>query len=288
MLKSIIRWGLFSGALFVAGPIAWLATGPLRGIDGGHETTPLLSTTPIPGIALAVGAVLLAGAIGAISARLVGLHAALFNAGMVLAWAAFGTGTVDALARTAGGSAVGWTLAVEGLILALPAMGAAWVISRVALASGHWHVPIHQHDEPGFSPMTGAAIAAGAAIVVGFVAPWMVAQNTLKMQTIAAGAIAGMFGAAVAMAIHHRAHPAAILAGACCMAALGPAAGMVMHGGGVETGFGAMALAGKLAPAARVLPLDWIAGAFLGTPIGLSLGAWVTESRHHRAMPAPA
>ncbi len=283
MLKTIIRWGLAAGALLAAGPLAWLATGRLHGPDGGHETTALLSTTPAIGLAFTIGAILLAGLIGLASARLIGVQAGFFNAGLVLAWSAFGAGTIDALARAASGTPIAWRLAAEGLILALPAAGAAWGISAVARRAGLWHVPINDRAEPVFPPAAAAGICAGVAVVVAFFAAWMVAQNTLKGQTIAAGAIAGLFAAATAMALDHQASPGTILASLCAMAFLGPAAGAVMHGGGAD-GFSAAALSGKLIPAARVLPLDWIAGAFLGTPVGLSLGAWITESRHPKPL----
>lgn len=272
MLRSSIRWGLFAGCLFVAGPVAWLATGRLHGADGGHDTSALLSTTPVLGVVFAMGAVLLAGILGAVTSRLVHPHNGLFNAGMVLAWAAFGTGTIEAVSRSSlhGGAPLTPRLIIEGAILAAVAIGWAVLIT-----------PRGGESAGGPAPSVkswGQAVLIGVA--AGFVGAWLVAQNGLKGQTIAAGAASAVIGGAAAMLIDHHAPKAGALAGVCLMAALGPLAGLLMHGSSPERGYAAAAIGGTLLPAARVMPFDWLAGAFLGAPLGLSLGAWITEGRH--------
>ncbi len=286
MARTVIRWTLFFAALFVLGPLAWLATGRLHGPDGGHETSPLLSGTPVWGVILALGAVGLAALVGFASTKAVHPHNGMFNAGMVLTWAAFGTGTIEALARAslASGTSLGWRLTVEGALLAVVGGISAVLIGGLGTASAHVHAhaharPGHASDRPGL-PTWGVAIACG--IVGGFIGAWLVAQNSLKGQTVAAGAMAAIIGCAGAMLADARAPQAGALVGVCLMAAIGPLAGTLMHGSG-ERGFSHAAIAGTLLPAARVMPLDWLAGAFLGAPMGLALGGWITEGRHGKA-----
>ncbi|MGD9689928.1 MAG: hypothetical protein AB7K52_09780 [Phycisphaerales bacterium] len=293
MLKALVKWGLFGVALFVAGPIASVATSQLRGVDGG-TTTPLLSTTPLLGVLGLLAAVAIAAAVGVLSARLVNFQSACFHAGMVLAWAAAGTGTIDAVARSSQSPSLGWWLAAEGALALAAGSAAAWFIAHAAgvarfaplrpAAGAARSARSEGIDGPAADALT-FTIALGSALV----GAWVIGQNFLKGQAIAAAALGAALAAAVAIMVNSRARPWLILSGAMAAALVGPLVGAVMHGSSPDRGFlpAATTMTGLLR-VSGVLPLDWLAGALMGVPLGLSLGGWIGDGRHpHTAPKAP-
>jgi hypothetical protein len=102
----------------------------------------------------------------------------------------------------------------------------------------------------------------------------------LKGQAVATGAFAGIFAAFAAATVARRAAPAALVGGIALVAAAAPSVALFLAG---ENALAERIMAGRVLPMARALPLDWLAGAFLGLPIGRSMGGWVGEGS-----PAPA
>lgn len=312
MLQATLRWMLPLIALLAIGPLAWLMTGPLRGPDGGHETTLLLSSTPVLGLIRGVVALMLAGVTGLATARLIGSHYGLFSAGLVLAWAAWGTGSLDGVARAQTGlgitpapspSAFFVKLALEGAVLAPIAAVWAWAIVRFARtpvpttpgadqshatgSDGQGQQAGHSvHPEPTTLRDTSAAVGLVAAMAAGALFGWLVAQESLKGQTIAAASFAGLFGAVAGRLTAVRICAAVFVLGVGLLGVVGPISALVVGGSGSAKSVGALeaAASGLAFNLARPMPLDWLAGAFIGAPIGLSWAMSMID--HHHPQPA--
>src|SRR5262249_30211833 len=107
------------------------------------ETSLLLCNSPIRGLGAGLGCFVLAGIAGMIASRLLGVSWGMFAAGLVLAWAAWGTGRVDQILRRTASPSTFWTLSIEGLIvgilgivLAVLILGAGTVRKRRAGGGG--------------------------------------------------------------------------------------------------------------------------------------------------------
>jgi hypothetical protein len=271
MLKAAIRWGIPLTSLFVVGPPAGWLTYSLRAPDGSGGTTLLLSESPVRGLIAGLGALALAAVMGFLGARMVSLRLGLFSAGLVLTWAAWGTGTVDQIIRRTQSASTMWTLSLEGAILGVLAIGLASLLAKVARPSGEKARP--HDDEDGPPVLLGFTVA----IVVAGIAAWLVAQETLKGQTYAAAVAAAVFGSFFGRLGSHRTPAVLFFVALAAFAAASPAAAVLLHGG--DMAIVKATYSGHLLPLARPLPLDWIAGAFVGIPIGLSWAASMTESR---------
>jgi hypothetical protein len=296
MLYSVLRYVIPFSAILVFGPLACHFTAALRGVDGGNQASLLLSSMPMQGVIAAVIAFAIALIPGVLGALCVGNRSGLFSAGFVLAWAAWGTGQSDqilmrAMDKGLTGSPLG-ALALEGLIVGVLGVATAWVIMRTPTmrsalpevrdpAHAHHHLPREPH---GIVDSTLPAALATSAIV-GAVAIWVIAQETLKGQTLGAAVLAGVLGAAGGRMASQRVTGVVFVAGLAILAAVGPAIAMMIH----KTPIGAVhaAQAGKLFFLARVLPLDLMAGAFVGVPFGL-IWAGSMIDKHQPATPALA
>lgn len=303
MLQAALRWILPLTSLLVLGPLAGLLTGSLIAPDGGHDATPLLCDTPVFGVLAAVGVFVLATVGGVVTASQMGGGWGLASAGFVLAWGAWGTGTVDQILRRTQTGATFWTIAAEGALV-----GALGVVSAVViLAAGRRHRAGPHEPVPAGSLVDGLRAevrsAAGAllgrpadpddteapqgagavllsllvALAAGGVGAWLVAVEALKGQTFAAAAVAGLVAAAIGRITAERSPTTLFVLVVALMAVAAPIAAAVMYPG--AEGAVRAAYASNLIPIGRILPLDWIAGAFVGIPIGLSWAASMTE-RH--------
>ncbi len=292
IVRSTVKWGVILAALLAVGPVAGVLVGVLRGPGGAEATTPVLSVPLGIGLANAGAAVGLAAAMGLFAARFFGSRTGMTCAGLVLAWAAWSAGSLDAIlapARAAGEArSVLIRLAVEGAALGLVSVALAAGILRVgagvdAMILQEKEKPRAGEDriEPG-----AIAIAALAAVAMGGLVTWWVAFQPLKGQVVF-GALAGAIAAsAVAhlMAPHLPARASAMagFAAMAVLAALGPVSALFV---GPEATARAAA-AGLISHLALPTGLDWAAGAFLGVPIGLGWSGSMVEK--HTAHPAAA
>lgn len=277
MLHVAVRYAIPLLALFVAGPIAGYLTASLRTPDAGTGASLLVSANPTQGIIAGLISMAFALAVGVIGARLVGRRAGLFSAGLVLAWAAINTGRIDTIiGRTGSGGALN-SIALEGAIVGVVGVAVALVIFMVpehapkVAPPGHHHLP----PEPTKVLDATAPIAIVAAIAAAGVACWLIAQSTLKGQTFAAAIIGGVFAAAAGRMASQRVSPVIFVAGIALLACAAPAAAVFVHSG-TDGAFKA-AISGRLFALARPLPLDWLAGAFLGIPVGLTWAGSMLE-----------
>ncbi|MBX3385171.1 MAG: hypothetical protein KF768_01225 [Phycisphaeraceae bacterium] len=295
MQQAVLRWTLPLAALLAVGPIAWMLTSHLQGPDGASQASLLLSTSPVLGLLCGIGVMFIAGGYGLLTARLIGPHFGLFSTGLILAWAAWGTGAIDAIARSQTTLAAGppnsksffLRIAIEAAVLAPLAVGAAWAMIRFGKpptpnpAAHHPHPP-----EPSSLSDPRALLGFVATAVVGGVLAWLVAQESSKGQTFAAAAFAGLFGAVAGRLAAAHVSGAAFVAGIAALGVIGPIVALSMGGpsgtaGAVAGGALRLAASGQLFNLARPLPLDWLAGAFVGVPIGLSWAASMIVHHHH-------
>ncbi|MCE2924634.1 MAG: hypothetical protein LW822_04150 [Phycisphaeraceae bacterium] len=265
MRRAVATYGLMVAALFLAGPLAWVLTAGVHDPTGGHGGTVLLFAESMPvAFVRGAGASLIAVVVGLLSARLVSLRWGLWNAGVVMAWASAGVGTVDQVLR-ARGSASGLlgAFAVEGGLLAVLAAGFAFLAGRVARE--RWG------EEEGWSrgKRVGMIVAAVVASAVGVAVGTRVGMiDNLKGQAIFSVLAGSVLGGILATIVWPR-HPAwTVVLGVAVVAVFGPMYAMATVPAGqlVEQIFG-----GTLVGFARITPMDWAAGALLGTPMGMSI-----------------
>lgn len=293
MLYTVLRYAIPLAALLLVGPLACHFTASLTGVDGGEQASLLLSSTPFKGVIAGCIAFALALVPGVLGARLVGNRSGLLSAGLVLAWAAWGTGRSDLiLMRVMNGALTGsplGALALEGLLVGVLGVLTAWVIMRIPTAASalpESRDPTHSHHhlpkEPRGIVDSTLPFALITAAIVGAAAVWIIAQETLKGQTFAAAVLAGVLGAAGGRTASQRISAVVFVAGIAILAAIGPAIAMGIHKSPEGAVFAAQA--GKLFFLARPLPLDLLAGAFVGVPFGL---VWA-GSMIDKHQPAPA
>lgn len=300
MLNAIYKQLPWILALFVLGPIAGGLTGSLRAADGSGQATLLLGTMPIMGILAGLVTLVFACGVGVFASRLNGSRSGLNSAGIVVAWAASQTATIDAILRRADSAAPLTTLAIEGLVFGLLAVPVAAIIWQAGLGRG-LHAALHPLPD-GSPSLAGyltaspthasgskglraeheslfAAIlravtrpsglgAIGATIVVGFVISSFVCQDTLKGQAILAAALTGIIAVPVGRlageALKEQPPLAAFVAGFAVLGLVGPLAAKFMQGSDII----ATLYRGDLLGVAAPVTLDWIAGACIGLPLG--------------------
>lgn len=267
MKAAFVRWTIYLTALFVIGPLAGLLTGALRNVDGGTNATPLVSSNPALGVAAAVGAIAIAVLVGAVGARLMGVGPGFSAAGLVLAWVAWRTGEVNELIRSAQSSSPLVSLAIEGLLMGvlalLAACGIAWIAQR--------QIEDPPHRYFGARPLP--ALAAG--FIGAGIGAWLVAVTPLKGQAVAAAVVSAIFGAAAGRLVDLEAPLPLLAVPTLLWAAVGPLTGFITKGSAVVPA----AYAGALFPTANITPLDFVAGVFLGAPVGISWAASLSSGR---------
>lgn len=313
MSKAVLRWIIPLLGLFVVGPLAGLCTVGLRAADGSGAVTPILAASPIMGLGVGLAAMLLAALVGLVGTWLISFKTGIFAAGLTLAWAAWGTGNMDNIMRRTQSADVLWRLSAEGLIFGLFAVAIAFVLLRVEAMRSARRVQAHQQvwseqnrtlvppDQGGTSGAKSAgsalapapqtltteeltqkrkAIVIGFALVIAVAIPvvWAVATEALKGQVLAAAILAAVLGSAAGRSWANKAPLIVFFAAIALLATVSPAAATLWHSG--EPALVRASLAGTLFPPARLVPLDWIAGAFIGIPLGLSLAGSIS------AMPA--
>ena len=287
MWNAVLRWALPLAALVAIGPLAGVLTGMLRGADGGPDATPLVCGAPLLGIAAAIAGVLVAIAWGVIVARILDERSGFYAGGFALAWVAWRTGELDEIIRwlDAGGlSTTGMMVrfTVEAVVLGVMVACGAALISVVGSKPERPGQSLATRYRQELADSVGAPATWGA-IVIGalaaLVAAFVIARSADKGQAVMAGVLAGIAASAsarlAASAVGRDVPQSSAIWSVVLAAAAAPIIAVVMHGSGLET---AIIAAREFAPA-RVLPLDWLAGAVLGVPIG---ARWVQSSMERR------
>lgn len=266
MKQAVIRWSFVAGAAVVVGPVAGWLTGSLRAPDGGPDATAFLSTSPLVGLAFTLGALLLAVVYAFVVAKAINFKWGMLCAGLIIGWAAWQSGRADAIIRRVQGPSVFWALAAEGLIYAVLATIATFFITRASdpRAAGV------DSDE---GTKSDSVKAAAVAVIAGGIAAWAVARSEMVGQTFAAAVTAGIVGTLVGRVVGHRACVPASMLACAVLAALSPVAAAFIHGPATL----ASMYKGELFPLARIMPLDWVAGMFVGVAVGVSWAGSMVE-----------
>jgi hypothetical protein len=274
MRHWIARWALIILAIFLVGPIAGQATGAIPALDGGPEAAAFVGRSVVAGVGLTLAAVTIATLWGLLGARLLGARTGLFLAGLVVAWAAGQGATVVGLMRVTGESGTFVSLAIEGGVLLVVGAGMSWAICLVGRATEQDYAePITHIDN-----LYGLV----AAVLAGGLAAWLLAREGLKGQTLAAGVAAGVAAATIGRLIGQRAQPMIFVPAVMLLAVIGPIAAMQLGGANaVERVF-----ENRISALGLLTPMDWLAGALLGVPMGLAWAASLTN-RHGQPAPAP-
>ncbi|MBX3356988.1 MAG: hypothetical protein KF745_01035 [Phycisphaeraceae bacterium] len=290
MSKSLQRWILPLLALLVLGPLAGWMTVSLRSSNGGEGTSILVCSSWVRGLGACLGAFALAAVAGCLSGRMLTRSWGFFCAGLVLAWAAWGTGTIAEVLRTTNSSGTFLILSVEGLIVGGLGVVLAALIAR---ASPREHPVAESWTDDDHSAVPTLALAVVLSLVAGGVGAWLIAQNSLKGQTVAAAVAAAILAAGFGRLSAQRAPALLFFVVMACLAVLGPAMAMVLNFSPGASGASRLQVfpasadviagvrAGLLLPLARPLPLDWIAGAFIGIPLGLNWAGSMLDRHAH-------
>lgn len=295
LVHFTLRWLIPLLAFCVLGPAAAYLTSRLRGVDGGPDASFLLSHAGFLGrlgvVAGVFGLALIAGVLGAVG---MGRRWGLFCTGLVLAWATWPMGRVDALIGIVQSKSVMPTLAMEAGLLSVLGLGTAFVVMRAprlmqpqtaALDAGGQPLPQRASEPFGdvWSPQT--LLAVGAAMLIAVIPVLIIAQDTLKGQTLAATILAGLFATTAGRLAAPKVSGIVFLAVVAILSIAGPVLAAIL--GPASEDFVRQTLAGKLMFLARPMPLDYLAGAFCGVPLGLAWSASMLE-KHHHAEPATA
>ena len=277
MVKNVLRWVMVLLALLVVGPLAGAMVVRLQTTTGLQAPPVLLSSNPALGLGFLIAIMALAAALGAVTARFIGRGYGMGVAGVVVGWAAIRSATFDDLLRDFDGHPPFVRLAIEGLFAGLLSLLVALVIDKSA---GNSHQP---SAETGIrratrSHMTWSAVGAG--VIAAALVTWIVAYQSLKGQTIAAGVFAGVVAAGVTQVLTNaqrgnvaRLTPFITIT---VLATLAPMVVMLLPGG---PNLPVAAYSGKMPPLGRLMPRDWIAGAFMGFPVGLGWARSILASK---------
>lgn len=293
MSNGLFKWFDSLAALLILGPLAAWTLSSLSGPLGSPYPSPLTASNPLLGAGAALAIILLALAAGLASGRFFGRGRGLVVAGLVLAWPAFASiGPHQAFTLGDPILTANRLVGEAALFLVLGLLAAAIIegLSPVAAEEGGLQGPAIA-PPPGISPTlrslswgwaVGSLLAAAAAAAV---IAWIVAFSDYRGQSLFAALLAGIAaGAASHLASANRlggqpprlihAVVAVLLVGV-----LGVLIARYFHADALPQAAKAVGSNApvQLVPLARLMPLDWLAGAFLGVPVGNTWAAGMME-----------
>lgn len=255
--------------------VVWLSPRVVGG-HGGPGWTYLANGSVGAGIAAMLLAVLAAFGVGLLTSRFFGMRAGLGAAGMTLVAPALQGGTIVEVLRWAEAPGVFAALAVEGAIFAVGAFVFTLAMSRIAPREAPYSPA--EREERTKSHLREGLVGGVTALAVGAIAAWVLAREPIKGQMLATGFAAGAAGMAAGRVFAPRAPIAAIVLGVLLLGVVGPVLGFVVAGGDALRD----AYARSLPAIAGPTPIDWLAGAMLGMPVGLSWAFSILEKRAER------
>lgn len=265
-----------AACLLGLGPaVVWLSPRVVGG-HGGPGWTYLANGASGAGLVGLVLALLVAFGVGLATSRVLGLRAGLGAAGMTLVGPALQGGEMVEVLRWAEAPGVFVRLAIEGAILAACAFGFALAMSKIAPREEPYSPA--ERAERSKSHLREGVVGAVSALAVGAIAAWVLAREPIKGQMLATGFAAGLAGMAAARILAPRAPIAAIVLGVMLLGVAGPMLGFVVAGGDALRA----AYTRSLPAIAGPTPIDWLTGALLGMPVGLSWAFSVLEKRAER------
>lgn len=271
MVRATLRWAYLLAVLFIAGPASARLVSMAPAADGGRASGATLSASPVSALLATAGAFAIAAALGALGARLFSPRTGYFAAGLSLSWSPWVIGRMDDLVRAPVSRSALAALSIEGAILGALGVGVGMVI---------WLVP-GSRPLGGGAPVarspSGGVLGPVVAVGVGGIAAWAVSRSNDPGQALGAATLAALFGTLVGRIVDARSQDRAYLLSMLVLAVASPLVAM--------WGFSAPLIervySGDIFPPARIMPLDWIAGALLGIPMGSAWAASMLEKRNH-------
>ncbi|MCH2135886.1 MAG: hypothetical protein MK101_04810 [Phycisphaerales bacterium] len=257
-MRAAIDWIVIIAAGALVAAIARVAIGFFATAQGGLGPTLLDAAHPLPA-AVAVAALILVMCTVAIgAARIVSPLLAMGAIGAGLGWGALG---LEPMRQVLIEGSIGPT-AVDGVLWTIVVLALSWVLlrslDRVEPPAGGTHPdPLASSD---------ALRAALVGAIAGLLAVSLIAQSDLRQQTAVAAVVGGLAcGFAGRLASPHvrpvLVPPALVLAGT-----LAAWIGSMMMDPQVE----AAVVSGDVPRVLLLLPIDWVAGALLGVPMGFA------------------
>ncbi|MEN1705480.1 MAG: hypothetical protein AAGJ54_08225 [Planctomycetota bacterium] len=272
-IKQTVKWIILLAALLAVGPAVAMLVAGLQGPAGGDETTLLWNTQMTEGLIAAVAVLAAMYVCGLAGGVLVDKENGGQAAGLIAIWAAMRTGNLGDLWRvteTGAGGVVG-LLFLESLLL----VAAAFPLVLWLQADRKNPIEVAKGIATTRAGLVSVAAAAVAALIVSFI---------LVFTPLRGQALGGAIGGAIAGAVAARAAAVALGApsdprgaaaiGALVACLLAPAVAALRPGLG---GLHDASLAGTLTGPAAIQPLDWIAAALIGAPIGVGWAASLFE-----------
>jgi len=275
-MSAIIRWILICvGFILVA--LAFMAAWPLQRAAGGEAGTAfVLAANPIVA-AVAVLAAMLVGSIIAVSlARLVTPMTGLAVLGAGMAWAAMDLGTI----RPVIASGDAGLLAVDGMVWTIAVLLVSWMalctshpmrhmkfswgefINFVPMRQVEVHQPADGPIDPLRSPEALRVLALGLAAIP---IVWLIAASEFRGQTILATTL-GAYGSAMLVRFVAPGVTPVLLPVGVVLA--GTLAGWVSGVFELPEAVASIWAKGQVPRLILPLPIDWAAGALLGTAVG--------------------
>ena len=246
------------------GPILAAMTGIVEDSQGASAITLFVSATPALGALLGLAAIALAGAYGVLTRRLTTPGMGLFCAGVAIGWPAFTGATCEELIREAQSAGPLWIVSVEAL-----------VVGVVGVAISMRIMPRKEADDEDALIGPQAALGTAVSFLVAAIMAFLVAREGTSGQNLAATGIATMFAVAVGKSVAPGASLIACVAGVLAVGVVGPAAGAILQGNDIVQA----SYLNELFPLARLTPLDWLFGTWVGVPIGASWAASMIEKK---------
>lgn len=274
MKQALLRWGLIATAALAVGPAIDALMAIARDGAGGRNITLLVSQSPPVSLALGMIAVAVAAAFGLAVRRVTTIGLGLFCAGAIVAWPAFNGATAEALVREAQSAAPFIRLAVEMVLVGvIGVLGTRLIVGRIEPDPSGRADP-----EELFGPR--AALGAAVSFAVAGIAAWILAREGTPGQNTAAAGLATMAAIAAGRSAAPKASIIACVAGVFAVGLVGPILALLTQGGEIVDA----AYANGLVPLARITPMTWLAGVWLGAPIGAS---WAASMVEHKDQPHP-
>lgn len=288
MLKNVLAWMCTVVAIFALGPMVTWPMKRLHALDGSADVTLLVNRSPMLGIGLLAGLLVVMGVVALVVGRVVNKPTGMASAWLIAAWGAWRLSTVDKVFAASGGqSTVMWLLAVEGLIV-----GAAGVVLTALLRGedGEKRIAVRTHLSAMKQPAVWAGVIAG--VVVGGIAAHVVGYQALKGQAFAAAAI-GSIGAAAAahltmLMMKKDPSPLAGAVSILILATAGPIAAHALYGSGLAAALRAgpgLTGGGGIVGFSVPISLDWLGGMLLGLPIGEGWAVSMIDKHMPQAAP---
>ncbi|MHC4976041.1 MAG: hypothetical protein ACYTF7_05475, partial [Planctomycetota bacterium] len=205
------------------------------------------------------------GGMGMVSSRLLGLQWGMWNAGVVVAWIASSVTTGDLLRLTRDEGVLRVLLLESAGVLIL---GGVLMIALTRAARGQ-RARLTRGSFGELAPSLIASLCVCGVVV------WMVAREGVAGQLLWACSGGALAGGLVGCVIWTRAAPIGLVL---VPPVLGLSVLLIRTIVGVE-GQVEAAMAGTMWPVLTPTPLQWLAGALLGVPVGMSWGISLAESR---------